>query len=91
MDWITNKRFPNCKIIHSNRNSMDICWSNYKNFFTKSYAESIDIGKFYLLYKDLMGFWNNLFKNKIYNIDYEDLINDQKKQTEDLMLLILSV
>ena len=32
-----------------------------------------------------MGFWNNLFKNKIYNIDYEDLINDQKKQTEDML------
>ena len=81
--------FPNCKIIHSNRNAMDVCWSNYKNFFTSPRLNFcynlINLGKFYLLYKDLMGFWNNLFKNKIYNIDYEDLINDQKKQTEDLL------
>ena len=81
--------FPNCKIIHSNRNAMDVCWSNYKNFFTSprlNFCYNLkNLGKFYLLYKDLMSFWNNLFKNKIYNINYENLIKEQKKQTEDLL------
>ena len=81
--------FPNCKIIHSNRNAMDICWSNYKNFFTSSrldFSYNLEnLGKFYLLYKDLMDYWNKIFGDKIYNINYENLILGQKEETENLL------
>ena len=81
--------FPNCKIIHSMRNPMDICWSMYKNFFPSkrldfSYSLN-DLGDYYLLYEDMMSFWNNLFKNKIYNIEYENLIKDSEKEIKNLV------
>ena len=81
--------FPNCKIIHSTRNPMDICWSMYKNIFSSkrlnfSYNFS-DLGKYYLLYRDLMSFWNNLLKDKIYNIEYENLINDNEREIKKLL------
>ena len=71
------------------RNPMDICWSMYKNFFPSkrlnfSYSFN-DLGDYYLLYKDMMNFWNNLFKNKIYNIKYENLIKDSEKEIKNLV------
>ena len=36
-------------------------------------------------YKDMMNFWNNLFKNKIYNIKYENLIKDNEKEIKNLI------
>ena len=81
--------FPNCKIIHSTRNPMDICWSMYKNFFSSrrlnfSYS-LINLGKYYVLYKNLMIFWSGLFKNKIYNIEYENLIENNEVEIKNLL------
>jgi len=83
------KAFPNCKIIHSKRNSMDTCWSNYKNFFPAkalnfSYSFK-SLGGFYLLYEDLMKHWDNTFGNRIYKINYEDLIKNQKEEIKNLL------
>ena len=81
--------FPNCKIIHSIRSPMDICWSMYKNFFSSkrlNFSYNLEnLGKYYLLYKELMNFWNGLFKDKIYNIQYENLINDNEKEIKKLL------
>ena len=81
--------FPNAKIIHCQRNPMDICWSNYKNFFiSKSLNFSYDLedlAKYYNLYKDLMVFWNKKFPNKIYNLSYENLINDQENEIKKII------
>ena len=68
---------------------MDICWSNYKNFFiSKSLNFSYDLedlAKYYNLYKDLMVFWNKKFPNKIYNLSYENLINDQENEIKKII------
>jgi len=81
--------FPNCKIIHLNRNPMDICWSLYKNYFpsdTLNFCYDLkNLGNYYLIYKDLMFFWNTLFKDKIYNIEYENLIKNQKQEIKGLL------
>ena len=83
--------FPNCKIIHSIRNPMDICWSMYKNYFPSkrlNFSYSLDnLGSYYLLYKNMMDFWNNTFKDRIYNIEYENLIknNDWKLLDNELV------
>ena len=80
--------FPNSKIIHCNRNSIDTCWSIYKNNFDGSINFSNDLkdlGDYYNMYKDLMFFWENKYKNKIYNIYYENLISDQKNEIEKLI------
>jgi len=83
------KAFPNCKIIHSKRDPMDVCWSNYKNFFPAkvlNFTYSLEsVGKFYLLYEELMKHWNSTFKDKIYNINYENLIENQEEEIKNLL------
>ena len=81
--------FPNSKIIHCHRNAMDVCYSNFKNSF-QSYSLSFcynikNLGNFYNLYKDLMKFWNQKFPDNIYNLSYENLIKNQKNETEKLL------
>jgi len=80
--------FPNSKIIHCKRNKLDNCWSLYKNNFDAglNFSNSLeDIGFFHNLYEDLMLFWNNKFKDKIYNLSYEDLINNSDTQIKLLI------
>ena len=83
------KFFPNSKIIHCSRNPMDICWSNYKNYFASfnlNFTYNLNnLGKFYNLYHDLMNHWNNLFSNKIYHIKYENLINNSEREIKKLL------
>ena len=60
--WIgfINIIFPNSKIINCKRNSLDNCWSIYKNNFDAGLNFSFnlnDLGKFYNLYEDLIYFW----------------------------------
>jgi len=81
--------FPNAKIVHCDRDAMDICFSNFKNSF-QSYSLAFcydlkKLGKFYNLYKSLMDFWINKYSDQIYNLSYEKLINDQKQETEKLL------
>ena len=83
------KALPNSKIIHCNRDPMDICWSNYKNFFSSkklNFSYNFrNLGEYYKLYFDLMQFWNTLYKDKIYNFSYESLINNTEEETKKLI------
>jgi tetratricopeptide (TPR) repeat protein len=89
--WIgfINLIFPNSKIIHCKRNAMDICWSNYKNTFaSKSMNYTYDFNDltlFYKAYYDLMKFWKSDIKNNIFDLVYEDLINDNVTLTNKLL------
>jgi len=81
--------FPNAKIIHLNRNPIAVCWSIYKHYFSgngNGYAYNMnDLMEFYELYADLMSFWNRRFPDNIYNLCYEDLVENQKSETHDLL------
>ena len=44
-----------------------------------------DLYKFYGLYIEIMDFWHKLFPNKIYDLDYEKLTENQKIETEKLL------
>ena len=80
--------FPNSKIIHSLRNPKDNCLSIYKNLFPTNerwlYNQE-EMGEYYLIYNDLMKFWNKLFKNQIYNSKYEDLVNNKDKFIREII------
>jgi len=80
--------FPNSKIIHCKRNKIDNCWSIYKNNFAGSlnFSNNLeDLGFFHNLYEELMSFWNNKFKDKIYNLSYEDLVSSPDAQIKLLI------
>ena len=79
--------FPEAKIIHMKRNPMAICWSIYKNFFPgNSYSyDQEDTANYYKLYEDLMNYWEDLYPNKIFNFNYEQLTSSQEKETKRLL------
>ncbi len=83
------KLFPGSKIINCKRDAMDICWSNYKNLFTSNkmnYCYDFkNLSSFTKMYLDLMNFWNGKYQNKIFNIDYEALVNNPEYEVRKLL------
>jgi len=79
---------PNSKIIHCNREPKDVCLSLFKNFFEGQLNFSYDleeVGKYFKLYKKLMNFWKQLLSNFIYDISYENLVNNQELESKKLL------
>ena len=81
--------FPDAKIVHLKRDPIATCWSNYRCSFTSrsnGYSYNFDdLIKFYSLYEDIMGFWNNIYPNTIYEQSYEELTENQEKETRKLL------
>ena len=81
--------FPEAKILHAKRNPAAVCWANYKQWFRSKdlgYSYSIDdIIKYHRIYEDLMKFWNKLLKNRIYEINYEDLTVNHEVEIKKLI------
>ena len=80
---------PNSKIIHCRRDPMDVCWSNYKNFFSSnklnfSYKFE-NLAKYHSLYFDMMNFWSKKFKDKIYNLDYEKMVTNSEEEIKKMI------
>jgi len=80
--------FPESKIIHLQRNPMAICWSNYKSNFN-----SIGMGftlnqeytaEYYLLYKDLIKFWEERYPENIINVNYEVFVENFEDEVKKL-------
>ena len=82
------RAIPGAKIIHTRRNPMAVCWSNYKTHFPAiglAFGNSqTDIAEYYHLYEDLMEFWRTQFPDCMYEIDYEALTSDQETETRKL-------
>ena len=81
--------FPNSKIIHCKRSSVDVCWSNYKNLFSSeklnySYSFS-NLANYYKLYEDLMLHWGKIYKNKFHEIDYEKLVKNKEEEIKNIL------
>ena len=81
--------FPEAKIIHLKRDARATCWSIYKHYFSgngNGWAYNLDdLAEFYGLYSELMTFWHELYPNQIYDISYEKLTTNQKKETQKLL------
>jgi len=81
--------FPNSKIIHIKRNIKDNCLSIYKNLFggnrTDWTYDVNNIEKYIKIYRKMMSFWESKFDKKIYNINYEDLVNKQESEIKNLL------
>ena len=80
---------PEAKIIHLKRDARATCWSIYKYYFGErgnGYAYNMsDLALFYELYHNLMNFWHELYPNKIYDLNYENLTVNQEKETRKLL------
>ena len=81
--------FPEAKIIYCKRNPIDNCFSLYSHKFTElshqySYNQSM-LANYYKLHQELMNFWIEKFKNGIFVLDNEDLVNNQEKVSKQLI------
>jgi len=80
--------FPNIKIINCKRNPVDVCWSNFKNYFggTLNFTNDLeDLAKYYNQYEDIMKFWKKYFSKNIYDLNYENLINNPEEEIKNLI------
>ena len=80
---------PDAKIILCNRNLDDVFVSIFKNNFASTEMkwafDEENIGKFITLYKDLINFYYNLYKEDLYKINYENLINNIEIKIKNLL------
>ena len=81
--------FPEARIIHVQRNPAAVCWANFKKFFSQSglgYTYSLEnVVSYYKLYIDLMKHWRITLDQRIYNLDYEALVENQENETRQLI------
>lgn len=71
--------YPNAKVIHIKRNPLDTCVSIYRCWFgtLHPYMYNLEeLGEYYGLYEELMGFWHDLYPGFIHDVVYEDIINN---------------
>lgn len=80
---------PNIKVIHTIRDPVAVCWSNFRLHF---YANGLgfaydlaDLADYYRLYLDLMRFWRGRFPGRIYDLNYERLTEHQEQETRRLL------
>tara|TARA_B100001996_G_scaffold382939_1_gene376420 strand:- start:3113 stop:4759 length:1647 start_codon:yes stop_codon:yes gene_type:complete len=79
--------FPKAKIINIERNVNDNLLSIFQRLFPHGvqFSYSIeDIHFAYSVYLKSMKNWNKIYKDEIYNIKYENIINNPKKEIEEL-------
>ena len=80
---------PEAKIIHVKRDPAAVCWANYTQYFVSEaieYCYSLDdILHYHRLYEDLMSFCNQALPNRIYDLRYELLTENQEVETRSLI------
>ena len=80
---------PEAKIIHVNRDPMATCWSIYKHYFpvaAHEYAYDLeDLAAHYKVYLDWMALWRERFPDRLYELVYEDLTENQEAETRKLL------
>ncbi len=83
--------FPEAKIIHVKRCPEATCWGIYKICFARdsnalNFAYDLNsIKNYFLRYADLMKFYSKHFGEKIFDLNYEVLVNKQEIITKNLI------
>ena len=80
---------PGSKIIHCSRNPKDNCLSIFKNYFSSrtmywAYDQK-NIAEYYILYSNLMNFWKSIFKDEIYEANYEKIVNSPEQEVKKMI------
>ena len=81
--------FQNAKVIHIKRNFKDTFLSNYKNNFASkdmdwTYDPS-EIIKYFNSYYEHMNFWKKICGDFIYDVDYENIVNNNEIEIRKLL------
>jgi len=85
---VIKRALPNARIIHCQRDPIDTAFSNYRQLFTNGNGfayDQQDIVRYMTAYEALMKHWHDNMADGFYNVRYEDVITDQKGETERLL------
>ena len=83
--------FPEAKIIHVKRRPEAICWGIYKKCFSRhsialNFAYDLHyIKNYFLRYVDLMEFYSHYSADRIFDLNYDILVNKQETVTKNLI------
>ncbi len=83
--------FPKAKIIHCKRDWRDTGLSCFFQNFADNHPWSTnidDIKHYFDAYQKLMAHWEELFSNKILNVDYESMVEDFEMQCRRLIKFV---
>tara|TARA_B100000886_G_scaffold95254_1_gene63074 strand:+ start:628 stop:2112 length:1485 start_codon:yes stop_codon:yes gene_type:complete len=86
---IISKAIPNARIIHCYRNPLDNILSMYRAHFGtgNNFSSSmIDSARIYTDQEEIMEIYKKTFKNKIYSLNYDELVTDPLKEIKSLIL-----
>ena len=79
---------PNAKIIHSMRDPVETCLSCYRIHFAEGQQWSYnlrELGRYYRRYWQLMGHWRRTLPGVMYEIKYEDNVEDVENSARALI------
>ncbi len=82
---------PDAKLIHTKRNAMDVCLSNFKQNYTHANEFSYDLKElveYYNFQNQVAEYWQELFPSQVCVIEYEALINQPQQQIQRLLTFL---
>ncbi|MEH6584791.1 MAG: sulfotransferase, partial [Halioglobus sp.] len=83
------RALPGARFIHTVRNPMDTCFSNYKQMFGEGYYGYSygleELAEHYKLYRKLMEFWCQQLPGRIYDLQYEQLVAQPEAEVRKLL------
>jgi hypothetical protein len=80
--------FPRAHIVHCRRDAMDTCLSNFVQMFTEGHYYSYDlsdIATYYRGYEQIMSYWRDVLPIRMYEVQYETLVDDQERISRELI------
>lgn len=84
------KALPKVKIVCLDRNPLDTVVSNFKQLFAVNqsyydYSYCLSwTAEYYLLFKELITFWQHQYPENFYIINYEKLVNNPEEETKKM-------
>lgn len=82
---------PKAKIVCLRRHPLDTCLSNFRQLFALNFSyynysyDLLDTGRYYLLFDQLMKFWQQRFPGSMLEVQYESLVSDPEAETRRLL------
>jgi tetratricopeptide (TPR) repeat protein len=79
---------PDAKVVHCTRDPADIALSLWQLLFPAGMPwvyDQRDIARYYIAYKKLMAHWDKLFPGRIFEANYETMVQDQEGETRRML------
>ncbi|GAA0772637.1 sulfotransferase family protein [Roseibium denhamense] len=88
MLWLIGVLFPKATLVHCERTPADTCVSLLTHSLSPAHNYTVTpdiLGHYYRIYADLMEHWQKVLPGKIYQLNYEKLVEDQEAESKALI------